>query len=124
MYRNAGVVLEMAPVVGIGSVCRRQGMAWAETAINRLNLVGLDLHGFGMKTLGLPKYGHMLASSDSMAWSLAARREPKIPGHSHKNCANCLEFALRWRLQLLKELGGIPELGHSPRGPAQVGLVP
>jgi hypothetical protein len=41
--------------------------------------------------------GDALVSADSMAWSARARREAPLPGHPHKNCANCLEFALLWR---------------------------
>jgi len=40
-------------------------------------------------------------SADSMAWSLQARLLPPTPGHTHKSCANCLEFALDWRSDLL-----------------------
>jgi hypothetical protein len=33
-----------------------------------------------------------------MAWSYAARRAPVLPGCTgHRNCANCLAYATRWR---------------------------
>jgi hypothetical protein len=38
---------------------------------------------------------------DSMAWSLGARFNPPLRGHTHKNCANCLEYALRWRAKVI-----------------------
>jgi hypothetical protein len=63
---------------------------------------GIRLHGFGVKTGGLHLYGHRLASADSMAWSYAARRQPPLPGCAgHRNCANCLAYAARWRARIL-----------------------
>ncbi len=47
------------------------------------------------------KIGAYLESADSMAWSFSARRAPPLPGHSHKDCANCLEYALRWYEKLI-----------------------
>jgi hypothetical protein len=36
-----------------------------------------------------------------MAWSYAARRQPPLPGCTgHKNCANCLSYATRWRAKV------------------------
>lgn len=101
-YKAAGVDLEALPVVGLGSVCRRQHM----TRISHLILMlgHLKLHGFGFKTQGLRKSHHQLASADSLAWSFDARKSDPIPGHTHKNCANCLEYALAWRERLLAGL--------------------
>jgi hypothetical protein len=62
---------------------------------------GFKLHGFGFKTLGLERVGHLLASADSAAWSSHARHRPPLPGHPHKNCANCIDYALRWRTRVL-----------------------
>jgi hypothetical protein len=55
---------------------------------------------------GLRRCGRHLASADSMAWSYEARREPPMPGHAsrHRNCANCPEWALRWRRRVLAAL--------------------
>lgn len=103
-YLKAGVDLASLPTVGLGSVCRRQHMA----SIHRLIIVlsgGAKLHGFGFKTQGL-RAAHMhLTSADSLAWSFGARKSPPLPGHTHKNCANCLEYALAWRARLLASLG-------------------
>jgi hypothetical protein len=42
---------------------------------------GVDrLHGFGVKALGLRRYGQLLTSADSMAWSMQARREAPAAG--------------------------------------------
>ncbi len=95
MYDRAGVTLEDEPTVGLGSVCRRQAMGEAEQIV--WSLQPLRLHGFGMKTTGLRRYAAGLASADSMAWSYTARMRPPLPGHTHKACNNCLEWALLWR---------------------------
>lgn len=102
-YAAAGVDLAALPVVGLGSVCRRQHL----TRIGHLILMldHLKLHGFGFKTQGLRKSHHHLASADSLAWSFDARKSPPLLGHTHKNCANCLEYALSWRTRLLASLG-------------------
>ncbi|MBQ1165671.1 hypothetical protein KBZ21_47610, partial [Streptomyces sp. A73] len=59
------------------------------------------LHGFGVKTQGLSDYGPSLYSADSMAWSVDGRRTAPLPGHTHKNCANCPDWALAWRQRVL-----------------------
>jgi len=105
-YQRAGVDLAAEPVVGLGSVCRRQGTAEAAAIVATLaERYRLRLHGFGFKILGLRTCGHHLASADSLAWSYDARRKPALPGHTHQNCANCLPYALAWRTRVL---GGLP----------------
>lgn len=102
LYQSAGVDLAALPRVGLGSVCRRQSTAEIAVIVTTLACRGLRLHGFGVKTGGLHLYGHLLASADSMAWSYAARRQPALLGCTgHKNCANCLAYATRWRLGVL-----------------------
>jgi hypothetical protein len=105
-YTAAGVDLAAAPLVALGSVCRRQGTSEAEAIIVALRGVGITrLHGFAVKTLGLARYGHLLASADSLAWSVAARRgNPLAACTTHRNCANCLPYALAWRNRLLGHL--------------------
>ena len=101
LYERAGVDLFALPVVGLGSVCRRQGTQEIDALVGRLAAEGLKLHGFGVKTLGIHNYAENLVSSDSLAWSRGARYEKPMSGHTHKNCANCLPYALRWRKRLL-----------------------
>jgi hypothetical protein len=112
MYAAAGIDLTTEPLVLLGSVCRRQGTAEMHQIITALHRWGITrLHGFGVKTLGLQRCGHLLASADSLAWSEDARRLghpmpgclahrptclPRCRAH-HKNCANCLRYALHWR---------------------------
>jgi hypothetical protein len=112
MYEQAGIRLEDFPVVGIGSVCRRQGTAEIGRLAESLAARGLALHGFGVKTLGLLAYGRHLSSADSLAWSFDARRGAPLPGHRHKNCANCLPYAIAWRDRLLDGLAAADARGH------------
>lgn len=97
MYLKAGVDLFDGRTVGVGSVCRRQGSLFTSMLMNWLSDEGLKLHGFGVKISGLKFYRHCMSSADSMAWSFHARKHPPMPGHTHKSCANCMEYALAWR---------------------------
>ncbi len=42
-----------------------------------------------------------------VAWSYDARRGEPLPGHAHRNCANCLPYALRWRARILNRLQAV-----------------
>jgi hypothetical protein len=104
-YGRVGVNLASLPVVGVGSVCRRQDTGEAEQLIRVLKQErGLKVHGFGFKKGGLIRCVNTLHSADSMAWSYHARRHPPLPGHTHKNCANCMEFALKWRASVVADV--------------------
>jgi hypothetical protein len=111
LYADAGVRLEEYPVVGMGSVCRRQSTGEIGAIVSAFT-PRLALHGFGVKTLGLAAYGHRLESADSLAWSYDARRSDPLPGHAHKNCANCLDYALQWRSRLLAAVESAADRGH------------
>lgn len=104
MYAAAGVDLSTYPLVGIGSVCRRQHTEEIGAIVGALleRDPGLPIHGFGVKMRGLMAYGHLLESADSMAWSYAARHRAALPGCTHANCANCLVYALDWRRRALR----------------------
>lgn len=108
-YYAADVRLEDCPVVGLGSVCRRQNTA-AIGALVREFTPWLALHGFGCKTSGLAAYGQHLISADSLAWSYAGRREPAGCTPSHRNEANCPRYALAWRDRVLTRLDGPEQL--------------
>lgn len=101
MYADAGVDLAAEPLVGLGSVCRRQATSEIGELVECFAERGLRLHGFGVKQSGWRRYGHLLRSADSMAWSFDARRSPAIAGHLHRNCANCPAWALQWRERML-----------------------
>jgi len=101
LYAEAGVDLKACALVGIGSVCRRQSEADIGRIFWEVNRAGIRPHGFGVKKDGIRLYGGLLASADSLAWSYNARRSPPLPGHTHKSCANCIDWALMWRDELL-----------------------
>ena len=87
MYREAGVWLQTMHRVGVGSVCRRQSTSEIEGLLAGLAARGLKLHGFGVKTQGLRAAAEHLASADSLAWSLDARRA----GEGKQNCQHVAE---------------------------------
>lgn len=101
-YADAGVDLAAEELVGLGSVCRRQGTGEIGLIVSALSAQGLRLHGFGVKFEGLAEYADELCSADSMAWSFRGRHVPGcgIP-RPHKTEANCLSFAQAWRNRLL-----------------------
>jgi len=102
LYARAGIDLAAEPRVGLGTVCRRQDTGAAGEIVR--SLAPLRLHGFGVKTTGLLRYGHRLASADSLAWSYNARRNPPLARCTHASCANCLTWASRWRTGVLAKL--------------------
>ncbi|QFP94829.1 queuine tRNA-ribosyltransferase [Mycobacterium phage Marshawn] len=103
MYAEAGVDLKAVPLVGVGSVCRRQASSEIREVFEAILARDpeLPVHGFGVKTAGLREYGHLLTTADSMGWSYNARRnhdnERLALGCTHKHCGNCMKWALRWR---------------------------
>ena len=104
LYERAGVDLASLPLVGLGSVCRRQHTAQVAEIASMIASKGIRLHGFGFKTKGLPLVSNALYSADSMAWSYQARYLPALPECPHKTCANCLIFAEQWRGRVLSNL--------------------
>jgi hypothetical protein len=122
-YQHAGIDLAAEPLVGLGSVCRRQATTHIELIITALHAQGITaLHGFGVKIAGLARCGPLLASADSLAWSYAARRQPPLPGCElrHLNCANCSRYAAAWyarvRAQLTAHAWAQPPLFTLPGG--------
>jgi len=105
MYEAAGVDLSKVDRVGLGSICRRQATDEIYGIIRDFS--HLRLHGFGVKTKGLAKYGHLLTSADSLAWSYRGKRVLGCTP-THKNEANCLPFALSWRERALVNVPGEP----------------
>lgn len=104
-YAAAGIDVTTEPLVGIGSVCRRQSTFEIAAIVGELARAGIACHGFGVKTDGVARYGRHLASCDSLAWSYNARCHPPLDGCEHVSCSNCLKWALRWRENLLQRLG-------------------
>lgn len=109
LYRSAGFDLTAEPVVGVGSVCRRQDTEEIHDVFRQLHGAGMErMHGFGVKSLGFRRYGYLLTSADSLAWSYDARRRggkvprplparmPGCPSTTHRTCQNCPDWALSW----------------------------
>lgn len=106
LYADAGIDLFTEPLVGVGSVCRRQNTAEAEGIFRFMHDIGISTHGFGLKTEALRRFRDVLTSADSLAWSYNARRNEPMAGHRHGangdgKCNNCPEWALRWRSRVL-----------------------
>lgn len=97
MYREAGVELSELPVVGVGSVCRRQDSQEIHDIMAELSRLGVKLHGFGVKATGLERYADLLVSADSQSWSYAARRRVgRCPHGIVAWEANCPDYAAAW----------------------------
>jgi hypothetical protein len=110
LYERESVNLAAAPLVGVGTMCRRQDTIRAGHILRWLAGDGLRLHGFGLKIEGSRQHGDALVSADSLAWSDHATHHPPLEGHDrpgpgrrtgHKHCQNCPEFALEWRERVL-----------------------
>lgn len=105
LYADAGVDLTDAPVVGVGSICRRGQDSQIKRIMRSLwDEYRLPMHAFGVRGPALRDCSDVIASADSMAWSLEARHKEPLPGCTHRNCANCLPFALRWRDRRLTDI--------------------
>jgi len=120
MYRDHGVELADSPRVGVGSVCRRQSTNEATLIMQSIaSELGPVLHGYGFKKDGYRSCAKYMASGDSFAWSFAGRKRPNVT-HEHiarsldkankgkrgcaDDCAQCPDFALDWRRDLLQIL--------------------
>ncbi len=99
MYEAAGIDLRNEPVVGLGSVCRREATDEIGRVVAAMSAHGIRCHGFGCKAGAISRYGSMLESADSMAWSFGGRRNGTCPKKSR--CAHCLHYALEWRTKVL-----------------------
>jgi hypothetical protein len=106
---EAGTDLREQPTVGVGSVCRRQGMEVATALMRTLHAEGIRTHGFGFKIQGLLACHEVMVSADSMAWSFDARYSPILLPEcaaegKHQKCNNCARWARLWRERLLARL--------------------
>lgn len=84
--RCAQMIGEMPPLVGLGSVCRRDlrgddGIVRILARLDRCLPRHVRLHLFGVKGAAIQALvGHpRIESVDSMAWDMAARREIEMP---------------------------------------------
>jgi hypothetical protein len=102
LYERAGIDLTAEPLVGLGSVCRRQATRYIAALIADLAAGGLRLHGFGVKTRGLNLYAAYLTSADSLAWSYRGRYVRPCAHGDAVSEASCRTFALAWRSRVLR----------------------
>jgi hypothetical protein len=106
LYAAHGIDLRTEPVVGLGSVCRRQASGEIATIVSAISAMGIRLHGFGVKTQAMDSYGPLLTSADSFAWSYGMRRRVRHCAHGLTRwAANCPSCAAAWRLDVLDRLG-------------------
>lgn len=105
LYTAAGVDLTAEPVVGIGSICRRQAMGEAVHIVRTVAEQGIRLHGFGFKQAGIAAAWPWLVSADSMAWSYTARASKQRCSESRKSCSNCKHAALAWHRRTTALIG-------------------
>jgi hypothetical protein len=124
-YARAGVDLRHRRV-GVGSVCRRESQRGILRVLEALAPLEMELHGFGVSINGLRLAGHLLASSDSQAWSKTARDEKiRLPECTHTardgvtptDCRNCLRYAVRYREEVMEAL----RVGARERAEKKVG---
>jgi hypothetical protein len=109
-YNQAGFDLSSLPLVGIGSVCRRQKFDEIHVVTHQLKTNHhIKLHGFGLSIPGLMAMAPSLVSADSMAWSQRARRErwPMLSECTHSTCSSCILYASHWRFHVLSRLSKI-----------------
>lgn len=114
MFARSGIDLEREPVVGLGSVCRRQGTGKIAAIVEALSAQRIRLHGFGVKTAGLGSYGRQLVSADSLAWSYQGKYRPGCRA-GHRTEANCARWAHEWRLGVISAADSRP-LRPTPGG--------
>jgi hypothetical protein len=113
-YREQGFDLRSVPVVGVGSVCRRQGTHDGARIMKRVASLGMKVHAFGVKVDGLALFGDRITSADSMTWSFVARRRGvRMAGCEHATCSNCFAWAHEWHRT---------RISSRPVGPAQMEL--
>jgi hypothetical protein len=98
MYEAHGIDLTKENRVGVGSVCRRQHTDEILNILKTISGLGIKIHAFGIKILGLKKVKNLIDSADSMSWSYQARYDKPLPVCQHKNCSNCIKYAKNWYL--------------------------
>lgn len=105
LYAKNGVDLSSLPVVGVGTICRRQGTREAQKIIAGVAERGIRVHGFGVKTDGLKANHQNFHQADSFAWSYGARKRTRECPHGIVAWErNCPEFLKTWRNQVLAGL--------------------
>ncbi len=116
--------LSWVPVIGVGSMCRRHiegddGILRVVDTLDRaLGGAPATLHLFGIKTSAMAELGGhpRVASFDSQAWGVKARRDDYRAGVSKTN-AYAARVMADWYLKQLAILARAPEPFRAPRTP-------
>jgi hypothetical protein len=112
LYERMGVDLRRFDLVGLGTMCKRgsPGMEQSWPALVRpahiamaLHAEGLKIHAYGAKKNLLEVMGPWISSSDSAAWSFAARKREE-EGRAPAGARNSFDWALAWRKDMLKKV--------------------
>lgn len=123
--------MQPGTVVGVGSMCRREvggpnGLVAVVEHLHRILPRGVRLHIFGAKGAALPwlkAFGDRVASIDSQAYGVAARRDAHRRRVS-KTDALVADHLQRWvRIQhdrLRERARRMPRMAVSPRPPAPI----
>ncbi len=118
LYAQHGVDLaygEQGPrkhnLVGVGSICRRQGAKIATDILRTLAEHRIFFHAFGLSTQGVQRACQYAFSSDSQAWSKVMRDPWKYKGDYDKSKrvkgpsrGDRVAYALGWRAKLLTDM--------------------
>jgi hypothetical protein len=99
LYQKSDVDLTTYPIVGLGSIARRQRTNEGIDIIKGVANRGINVHGFGLKTTSLLKVKGEIVSADSMTWSYAGRRLPDPAGKT-SSLSNSFDYMLQWYREL------------------------
>jgi hypothetical protein len=108
MYQKRGIDLTSEKLVGLGSVCRRASLKEIRLLISDLYDIGIKLHCYGVKKDGVPLFGEIIESADSLAWSYDARWSKKnLCGTEHPSthCTQCRIWACKWADKIVSNIG-------------------
>lgn len=108
MYSRRGIDLASEKLVGVGTMCRRASVRNVHQLIVDISSMGIKLHCYGVKSDGMPLFGSIITSADSMAWSSRARWANKnLCGEEHlaKRCSHCVKWATIWADKVVSKVG-------------------
>lgn len=106
MHFAAGVDLTAFERVCVGALVGRPHVSQV-SIIQACGRLGLRLHGLGIKGRALEHVAPLLASADSISWSLYARRAGRrlCETGTHERCNHCLDWAQRWAARVMEQCG-------------------
>lgn len=128
-----GGLIAPGALLGVGSMCRRdihgaEGLIAVIDHLDRVLPAGVRLHAFGVKGTALPfllPYRHRVASIDSQAYGVGARRIALRAGVT-KTDALVADHMERWvsaqRARLIRPPHQLPQIQSTPRDPRPADL--